>query len=413
MVCTSPFCLVRLTTRLRCVLFLAVILVSLPVATAAAQSASGTERAKAAPTAPDTLVLINGNRISGTFIRSLGGVVTFRSPILGVLQVPWGAIKELQSKGNLVVIGKMMLRHRDKKTLKLPSGPITMSDQLITIHPENGASITPIPVKNAEYIIDEKALQKEINAHPSFLAGWNGTVTGAASVVQSSQDQYSLTGLASFIRTIPTVSWLRPRNRTLVNFNGTFGKIIQPSFSYNGIIVPKATSKVDLYHAVAERDESVSTRFYLLGKATFDHSSTQDLNLQQMYGGGIGWIAIRRSKQGLYVDTLLQYVSQNFHDTASSDNQKFLASAVDATWGTQLPAGGLFKQTVYCVPALTNTHNYSMGEYNSLTLRFWNSLGFTIGSTDYYINDPPSATPPTKRNSLQFDIGLTYIIHSK
>jgi hypothetical protein len=32
---------------------------------------------------------------------------------------------------------------------------------------------------------------------------------------------------------------------------------------------------------------------------------------------------------------------------------------------------------------------------------------------DSYLNDPPAAVPPTKRNSFQFTTGLTYAIKSK
>jgi hypothetical protein len=32
---------------------------------------------------------------------------------------------------------------------------------------------------------------------------------------------------------------------------------------------------------------------------------------------------------------------------------------------------------------------------------------------DSYLNDPPVSLPPTKRNSFQFTMGLTYAIKSK
>jgi hypothetical protein len=36
-----------------------------------------------------------------------------------------------------------------------------------------------------------------------------------------------------------------------------------------------------------------------------------------------------------------------------------------------------------------------------------------MGTLDSYLNDPPTSLPPTKRNSFQFTMGLTYAIKSK
>jgi hypothetical protein len=36
-----------------------------------------------------------------------------------------------------------------------------------------------------------------------------------------------------------------------------------------------------------------------------------------------------------------------------------------------------------------------------------------VGTNDSYLNDPPVTAPPTKRNSFQFTMGLTYAIKSK
>ena len=54
-------------------------------------------------------------------------------------------------------------------------------------------------------------------------------------------------------------------------------------------------------------------------------------------------------------------------------------------------------------------------ERDRYALRFLptKALSFSVGTLDSYLNDPPASLPPTKRNSFQFTMGLTYAIKSK
>jgi hypothetical protein len=79
----------------------------------------------------------------------------------------------------------------------------------------------------------------------------------------------------------------------------------------------------------------------------------------------------------------------------------------------KLPLKVLFKQQVSWIPAYNNPYAYSVGETNSLTMPFFKTLAFSVGTVDSYLNDPPPANPPTKRNSFEFTTGLTYVIKSK
>ena len=178
----------------------------------------------------------------------------------------------------MVVIPKGVLPHRgDLAVHNLPSGPITVANQLVTLHPESGASIPPTPVKNIEYIVDQDLFRKEIIGHPRFLEGWNGALTAGTTLVHSTQDQYTITGAAFHLtRIVPTVSWLTPRNRTLIDFTDAAGKVTQPAFTVSGVTVPAASVKIDILHAAIERDESLTPRFYLLAKTVLDHNYAQD-----------------------------------------------------------------------------------------------------------------------------------------
>ena len=376
-------------------------------------TAAAASRKKAPEPAPDTLVFTNGDRISGKLERTVGDEVYFHSEILGDVSVKWDKIRELRTGSRLVVLEKSAFARHGHLLAGVPQGTLSVKNQLITIQPENGATIPPIPVKNAEYIVDETTLRKQIAGHPGALAGWNGTATAGATIVQGTENQTTYSGALSLVRTAPTVSWLNTHNRTTFDISGSYGKITQPAYVSAGVFTPASSSKTSIYHGDAERDEYFSPRFYALAQTVFDHNYAQALELQQIYGAGIGWTAIKRPTQELDLKSTLQYEGQNFLDATAGENQNLIGSTLDATWAAKLPHKIVFKQQVSWIPAYNNPYAYSAGETDSLTMPFFRNLAFSLGTVDSYLNDPPTSTPPTKRNSFQYTMGFTYAIKSK
>lgn len=384
----------------------------LPALAASSPAASHAKPKKPEP-APDTLIFTNGDRISGTLLHAAGSKISFHSPILGNIDVPWNRIRELRTRSRMVVLRRSVRLHGHHIAATLPIGTLAVSDHLITVHPASGAVVPPIPIQSVEYIVDQNTLRRQIAGNPGILAGWNGSLTAGATIVEATQEQYTFTGAATLARVAPTVAWLNTRNRTLIDFSGSFGKIIQPAYSSGGVFTPSSSTKSAIYHASAERDQYFSPRFYALAQSVFDHNFSQALDLQQIYGSGIGWTTIKTPRQELDLKTTLQYEGQTFLDASAGLNQNLIGSTVNASWASKLPHGIVFSQQLSWIPAFNNTHAYSAGETNSLTMPFFRNLAFSLGSIDSYLNDPPPAIPPTKRNSLQFTTGFTYAIKSK
>ncbi len=67
-----------------------------------------------------------------------------------------------------------------------------------------------------------------------------------------------------------------------------------------------------------------------LGQTAFDHNFGQDLALQQIYGGGIGWTAIKTPKQEMDLKATMQYEKQEFITGAAGTNQNLVGSTFSA-----------------------------------------------------------------------------------
>jgi len=395
--------------------FSALIIALTHIAICAAQN-----KAPAPNPAPDVMVLSNGDTLHGKFVSETAGKVTFHSDPLGDVTLGWDKIKELHVTEKFGLIHEAINTHRKKRPVQFPVGTLDVADQMVTMHPDNLPAIAPIPVKNAQFIMDSAALDKQINREPNFLAGWNGAATAGAALVSATDNQYTFSGGVNLVRTVPVVNWLDPRNKTLFGFNESYGKITQPAYTYisttGPTAVPSIVTKSSITHFGAERDEYFSARVYALGQAAFDHNYAQDLQLQQIYGGGFGWTVVKTPKQEFDLKGTAQYEKQQFIAGTGNANQNLIGSTFAAGYILHLKLL-TYTQALSFIPAYNNFKAYSANETDTLAFPAYKNLSFSVSSVDTYLNDAPfigtASTPPTKPNSFQFTMGLTYAIKSK
>lgn len=366
---------------------------------------------KAAPT--DVLLLSDGDTLHGTFVQVADGTVTFHTASLGDVKVAWNKIQSLQVSGNFAVLSSKQKLRGKNAIAHLPEGSLNITGQSVSVHPTNAQPAPPpIPTKEAQFIIDSATLNKQLYHEPGFLKGWNGAATAGATLVSATQNQYTVTGSVGLERVVPTVSWLDSRNRTSTDFSASYGKITQPAYTSGGVFTPSVVTKTSILHFDAERDQYFSPRLFALAQTAFDHNFSQDLNLQQIYGAGIGWTALKTPIQEADLKATMQYEKQSFISGSGSANQNLIGSTFAASYALKLKLVE-FDQSLSFIPAYNNPRAYSAEEVDTFAFPTWKNLGFSVGTNDSYLNDPPVTAPPTKRNSFQFTMGLTYAIKSK
>lgn len=345
---------------------------------------------------PDSLTLSDGEKLTGKFVRSSGGSVSFHSDAVGDVTVPWGKVKEMTVSGRFAVIPKgFLFRRGEKDGAKVPVGTLSVADSKIQVTPMPGQPAQTIATDMAGYVVSEsefEAAQKTMN----FFQDWTGALTGGASLIEATQKSETFTGAVHLVRAVPTQNWLSARNKTLINFTTSYGKIEQPN-------TPEI--KTDLLHFDAERDEYFSPRGYFLAQAAFDHNYSQGLNLQQTYSGGAGWSVIKADVQTLDVKATASYIRQDF--TAKESNKSLVGSIFNETYHRKLPAGMVFDEQITFVPAWNVTSAYSANGSAAVTMALYKRLNFTVGVVDAFLNDPP---PGFKKNSFTATAGLTYAL---
>ena len=372
-------------------------------------------QAPTAPTKPavakpaDVLIFANGDRLTGKLQSVTAGNVVFNSDMAGTLTISIDKIKELRSGAEFALLRKgdqVGKTHVSEGTVEVAGGNLTLTPL---------ANQTPavVPAKDVNYLIDRASFDKQVNDHAGFLTGWGGTLTGGANVERSTTSGTTLTAGLSLVRAIPTVPWMLPRNRTTVNVSESYGKLSTPVIPPTTPPTPAAVVLTSIFHADAERDEYFSPRLYALGDATFDHNFGQGLQLQQVYGGGVGYTAIKTPKHELDLKADVHYEKQQYISTTvngvvtTTPTNNIIGTTLFEGYNRILPRKMVFTESLDILPAWNDFKAYSANLNVALAIPVFKRLSATISVADNFLNDPAAYY---KKNSFQFITGVTYVL---
>ena len=356
----------------------------------------------AAKPAPDVIVFTNGDQLTGTLERATGDSFVFKSDVVGEVTVSADKIKELRASGKFVALKK---DEKITRTSKQP-GAITYGDNAISVADTKSGAPEVIPVKNLANLIDDATFTTEVTSNPGIWYGWHGAVSGGITVIESTQNGQSYNVAVNLARLIPSVDFLPPRTRSTINVLETYGKITQPAIPQTIPPTLASVTKTNIFHADAEHDKYFdATKLYGLVGVSFDHNYSQGLNLQQIYGIGLGWTFIKTPVQQFDVKADVHYERQNFQPPTPNTN--LIGSSFTELYHRNLPAKIIFTESGTFIPAWNNTNAYSAIFAAGLQMPTYKRLSLNVNLLDNYLNNPAVGF---NNNSLQFITGVLYTL---
>jgi hypothetical protein len=391
----------KCSLSLRCFTLALFALLCLSSAISPAQGPSA-EKGPAAKPASDVIVFTNGDQLSGTLERGVGNSIVFKSDMAGEITVPLDKVKELHSAGSFAVLRKDIPVSRKTVT----PGTIIYADKKLTV----ASPTTPpevVPENQISYIIDQPTYDLELERKPGPLYGWHGNVNGGATIVRATDYGETFAAGITLVRAIPAVPYLPARNRTTFDLQETYGKLTSPVIPQTTPPTPAAVTLTSIFHSDAERDEYFSPKFFALAQTTFDHNYSQGLNLQQVYGGGIGWTAIKSPKQELDAKATVQYEKQQYLASSGTPNQDIIGSTLSEAFHRNLPRKLVFTESLSVLPAWNEFKDYSANGSVALAMPVFKRLSLTVTTTDNFLNDPAVGY---KKNSFQFVTAASYTL---
>jgi hypothetical protein len=125
---------------------------------------------------------------------------------------------------------------------------------------------------------------------------------------------------------------------------------------------------------------------------------------------------VKKPNQEVDLKGTVQYEKQQFIPDTGNTNQNLIGSTFSATYLLHMKKV-TYSQGLSYIPAYNMMSAYSANEINTVAFPAFKNFSFSLGTLDTYLNDAPfgatSSNPPTKPNSFQFTMGLTYVIKSK
>ena len=365
-----------------------------------ASSAKGADTKAAADTkaGTDVITFVNGDQLTGTVVSESGGAVMFHSDMSGDIKVGWDKIKSLHTSEAFAVIRSTDKLKVGQPAPQVPLGPLQVSNGEVSVS-GSGGEVKNIAVKDAAYLVNGETFQRALLHEPGLRQGWVGALTLGASLVQSTQTSRSFTGSLGLVRAMPGADWLAPRNKTIFDASASYGSVTEPAIG----TTPASSAKTNILHGDIERDEYLTQRFYVLGDASADHNLGSGLRVQQDYGGGVGYSFINEEKRKLDLKGDIHYERQEFYPPGVSQN--LIGASIGEIYMQKLGRGLVFNETGVVQPAFNNSSAFTAQAIAGLVFPVYKNLGFTLGTQDNYINNPPAGY---KNNTFQFTAGVTY-----
>ena len=329
----------------------------------------------------DQVVLKNGDTITGNVIKKDGAKLTLKSEFLGEVSIPWTAIKSLKSDQELVVV--------------LPGGEsvkgkVSTSGDNLAVAAAGGEKSAPLAGVTAVRNDAEQHAWERLQ-HPGFFQLWAGNYDLGLALTRGNARTLSLNNNFSANR-ITTKDKINVHFSEIYasslanNVNSATASAIRGGWSYNRDFTPKVF--------VATTNE-------------YEHDRFQDLDLRAVFGGGLGWNAMKSDKANLSFQAGGDYERESFNDNTSR-------SSGEANFGDDLlykfsPVTSL-SQSFRMFPNLSYTGQYRINfDLTAVTaLKKW--LGWHLTFSDRYLSDPVGGR---LRNDVQLSTGFRVSFASK
>ncbi len=355
---------------------------------------------QAAKPAPDLLVFVNGEQLTGKVEKADGGNVTFKSDMAGEITVPWKNVKELKSSQTFALLKPNAKLTKKNALADAPEGALSAQakDKTVDLTLTSPTGATTVPVAEVARLIPTADFSKALEPI-KWTQGWGGTASAGVGLVRATQNSTNFTGAIALTRALPQVDWLPARSRSTIGYNQSYGTTSQAG---------TPTVKTNIFHAGAEQDEYFSARFFVLISAAFDHNFSENLDLQQAYGAGVGLNLMKTAQQTLDLKADLQYEKQVLSNPTLTNN--IVGSTISENYLRNLPKKIVFTEFGSITPAFNDPSAYSAHVNAALGFPVYKGFAFSVTGVDDYLNNAPAGS---KKNSTQFTTGVTYTIKPK
>jgi len=339
----------------------------------------------AAAVGADTVVLKNGDHLTGVVEASDGKNLTLKTDYAGELKLQWAAVKELVTEKPLYVVTP------NKKTV---NGNATTEGADLVVHTATTESVR-IPLETVTTLRSpEQQIAYEKTQNPGLLEGWKGGLNLGFALARGNSETTNLnTGFTADRKT--------PSDHIALYLNSIYStndKAVGNSVIANEIL------------AGGRFDRNITKPFFAFVGADFTHDELQELNLRSILsaGGGVHILDTDRTTLDFLVGGNYTRETYSVGPSGVPPPQGLERNLAGVTIGQdfmhKIGKASVFTEKFYFYPDLSDTGQYRGALDASFVTKINTWLGWQFTLSDRYVSNPPIAG--TVPNDLVLSTGF-------
>jgi len=336
------------------------------------------------------VTLKNGDRVTGTLVTIKGGTLQLKTDKLGNISIPMAQVATYSVEKPVAVIIKGQEAVRGMLEL-MPSGDWQ-------VKATNG-QVQTIAAAKVDVIMPYEDYQK-VEQTPELWQAWKGTASLGYSLQNGNQETNTLTTSITAARERPATPIFEAHWRTNFDFTILFSDAEQKSPTPPYTITSTVSSRT--LTSDLRQDYLFSADNFVFVFGQLNHVSTQDLYLQQTYGGGIGRDLVKNARTTFSVLGGPTYVQEKFiHPGLLTRTAELL---VGETLGEQFSKRLRLDHYLHFYPDLIHGGQYRFDTSAVLSFKLTNKLFVNVNLIDLYLTNPPTG----EKNNITFSTGIGY-----
>jgi putative salt-induced outer membrane protein YdiY len=334
----------------------------------------------------DSVVLQNGDHVTGTFVSADGKTLAIKTPYEGQISLKWSDVTEIATTEPVYVTTS------SKRTL---NGTITKMNDAIVVQTSTGA--VTVPLAEVTAIRSQQEQDKyEASLHPPLSRNWAGGANVGFTLARGNSETTDLT--TSFAATRKTLNDLIGLSESSVYSTSTPANTVTADAILGGA----------LYH------RNIAGNFFAFVSADFVHDELQGLDLRQIYSAGLGWNVINRPNTTFDIEAGLNYTRESYSGTATlspglSVNRNLIAVTTGQDFTHRFSKVTSMDEHFFFYPDLSNPGPYRFTLTADANTKISSWLSWQVSLSDLYVSNPP--IPGTKTNDVILSTGLGITFH--
>lgn len=341
----------------------------------------------------DQVALKNGDRLTGKIVKTDDGAKTLliKTELAGDVTVQWEAVTGIVSSQPL---------HLTLADGRVIVGTVTTADGKMAVATKDAGEVAA--ERAAIKAVRNDAEQAEFDRlqHPRLRDYWSGLFDLGLSVTQGNSSTSALTIAGKAARVVP-------KNKLTLYYTQVYAKDSNET--------PSLTT-ANAIHAGVRDEFNLKAKMYVFAFTDFDSDALQNLNLRNVFGGGLGYHVVKAKNTQFDVfggasfnqEYYSSYLTTNpapppFEITVPAQSRHSGEIVLGESLGMKLGPRTMVSEQLSFFPNLSSTGNYRVTFDANASTKLNNWLSWQVTLSDRYITNPPLNL---KGNDLLLSTGL-------